>query len=457
MRPRGRGPRALAWGALLVLLAAPLAAQEAETGNASTYRLSLGDAARLAAERALPVLEARARTEGAEARARLTTAALLPSVGVDVTAGGRTFNTASFGLDFPTLPGQPPFLDPEGEVIGPVRSADVRASVEVPLFDLSAWGRRKSAHTSADAARLAERSVASAAAAGAARAYVATLRSRAEVRAREADLELALDLLDVARGLLDSGVGVQIDVTRAESQVAEIRAQLLAARHRAEASELALRRALELGPEARLELTDELGSFSPVEVPTEEEAVARALAQRSDLDVALTARTAAEQQLSATRDARWPRVSARLDDGYYGERFGHMLNTYTWSLRFSVPVFQGFSLSARAHEQEAQVRELDYRLDALRDDVEFQVRSALLNLSAAQEQAAAAAERERLAELEVEQEEERVRAGVAGTADAVRAAMRLNQARTAHLDALAAVQASRVALAEAMGTIVELP
>jgi hypothetical protein len=39
----------------------------------------------------------------------------------------------------------------------------------------------------------------------------------------------------------------------------------------------------------------------------------------------------------------------------------------------------------------------------------------------------------------------------------VRAAMRLNDARTARLDALVALHASRVALAAAMGAVTELP
>ena len=56
-----------------------------------------------------------------------------------------------------------------------------------------------------------------------------------------------------------------------------------------------------------------------------------------------------------------------------------------------------------------------------------------------------------------QQEEDRVKAGAAGTADVVRAALRLNDARTAHLDALTAVHAARVALAAAMGDVTELP
>lgn len=442
-----------------VLAVAGLLPLDALTAQeAAHYRLTLGDAARLAGQRGTPVLEARARAEAAEARARQTTADLLPTLDADVSTGGRTFNTASFGLDFPTPPGQAPFFDPDGEVVGPVKSADVRASAEVPLLDLAAFGRRRSARASADAERLAERSAASRAAAAAARAYLATLRARAEVTAREADLKLAEGLLEIARGLLSAGVGVVIDVTRAEAQSATIRSQLLVAQNRAEIAELGLRRALRVSPDDQLELVDALDALPVGEVPSADDAVARALENRSDLDMTAAYRVAAEESLSATHAGRLPRVVARLDDGFYGKQFGnHMLNTYTWSLRVSVPVFDGFQRSGRVEEQRARVREIDYQIEALHEDVEFQVRQALLNLSAAQEQAVAADERRRLAQLEVDQEEERVRAGVAGTADVVRAAMRLNEARTALLDTQTAVQTSRLALAEAMGMIGQLP
>jgi outer membrane protein len=440
-----------------VLLTAMLLPATAAAQEAQTYHLTLGDAARLAAQRSTPVLEAQARTAGAEARVRQTLSDLLPSVDANAIQGGRTFNTASFGLDF-AIPGQPPLFDPNGEVIGPVKTTDVRAHATVPLLDLAAIGRRRSAEASASAARAGEGAAADAAAGAAARVYVATLRARSEVTARQEDLRLAQELLNVAHGLVDSGVGVAIDVTRAEAQVATIQAQLLAAQHQAQVTELSLRRALRLPDGASLELADDLETLGVDSVPSEQDAIDTALAARSDLRMAQASEDAATKAASATRAGRLPRLSLTGDDGYYGQRWdSHMLNTYTWTLLLSVPVFDGFDRSAQIQEQEAQAREIGYRIEDLREEVAFEVRQGLLDLSAARQQADAAAERQRLAELEVSQEEERVRAGVSGTADVVRAAQGLNEARTARLDALAAVQTSRVSLAAAMGTVDQLP
>jgi len=437
-----------------LVVPAALAAQEGQ--SASVYRLTLGDAARLAAERGAPVLEAQARTEAAEARVSESTSDLLPSVEANMYAGARTFNTASFGIEFPSIPGGPTFA-PGGSVIGPVRMADFRARADIPLVDFAALRRRHTAQANANAVRSAEGTAEDAAAATATRVYVATLRAHAEVDARKEDLRLAEELLYVARGLVESGVGVAIDVTRAEAQVATIRAQLLAAEHRERAAELALRRSLRLPEDAVLELADDLASPPATEPPTEGEAIAVALGQRSDLGSAEANETAARASISATRAGWLPRLSLSLDDGFYGSRFDNLLNTYAWTFRLSVPLFDGAERSARAREQRAQARELGYRIESLREDIVFQVRQAMLDLDAAREQAAAADERERLAQLEVDQEEERVRAGVAGTADVVRAAQRLNEARTARLDALASVHTARIEVAAATGTLSELP
>lgn len=425
--------------------------------EAHVPRLTLGDAARLAARRSYNVVEAQDRVAAADARVRQRTSELLPIVSADAIRGARTFNTASFGIEFPTAPGQEPFFDPDGEVLGPIRSGDIRARADVPLLDLAALGRRKSALASADAARVEVHAVENVAAVAAARAYLVSLRASAEIAERERDLTLAESLLAVVRGQLEAGVAVALDVTRAEAQVATVRAQLVAARHRAEGADLAVRRALRLSGDERIEMADSLESGWSELVPSEEEAVGLALSGREDLALAEASRAAASESLGAARAARLPRLSAGMDEGVYGKGFAHMLATYTWSVRLSVPVFDGFQRSARIAEEQARVRELDHRIEDLEDEVTYQVRQALLDLGAAQEMAAAVDERLRLASLEEAQEEERLRAGVVGTADVVRAAIRLNEARTAHLDAHAAVSAARIALAAAMGRVTDLP
>jgi outer membrane protein len=84
------------------------------------------------------------------------------------------------------------------------------------------------------------------------------------------------------------------------------------------------------------------------------------------------------------------------------------------------------------------------------------VRSALLDLSSAREQVDAVRERVRLSEQEVSQARDRFAAGVSGNADVISASLSLSGARTSLVEAEAAYQAARVALARAEGTITSL-
>src|SRR5882762_630196 len=123
--------------------------------------LSLGDAARLAAQQSATAQGARLRADEAQARVRQRRADLLPTVSSYVQEAGRTFNTSTLGIDFPATPGTPPLFDPKGQVEGPINTLDVRGQVRQNLLDFGAIGRVKSAQaqarsSSADAEATAE-------------------------------------------------------------------------------------------------------------------------------------------------------------------------------------------------------------------------------------------------------------------------------------------------------------
>jgi outer membrane protein TolC len=130
-----------------------------------------------------------------------------------------------------------------------------------------------------------------------------------------------------------------------------------------------------------------------------------------------------------------------------------MLNTYTWGLQVSVPIFDGFRREARVQEQQSVVREAEIRRHDLEQQAQADVRGALLDLASAREQQAAASERLRLAELELSQARDRFSAGVAGNADVVNASLDLTFSRTLVNDAETAYQLARVSLARAVGSV----
>lgn len=433
--------------ALLVMLGGARAAGAQEP---DTVRLGLGEAVRIAAERSVGVQVAEFTTAESRARVAQERASLLPQISGTGVESQRTFNTATFGIDFPAPPGEPPLFDPDGQVAGPVRLLDLRAQLSQTIFDWSAIQRVRGARAAVAATRAQAEVAREAAARTAASAYVQAVRAQSQLSARQADVALAEELVQIARSTLAAGTGVRLDVTRAEAQLALVQAQLVAARAAADRGKLALLRAVNLPLDGAVVLTDTLSPVARAPLPSREEALRTAQANRADLRAITEQINAAERQLGAIRAERYPSLSVTADDGWIGKET-HLLNSYDWAVEVSVPVFTGLRHEAEAAEQRAAVRALEAQGEDLAAQVGFQVRSALLDLSSAADQVDAARVRLQLAEAEVAEARDRFRAGVAGSADVVTASIRLTDARTAYVDALAAEQAARVQLAVAEG------
>jgi outer membrane protein TolC len=438
-------------GAALFLVAALGTPPRAQAQDSLPQTLTLGDAARLAAQQSTGALTARYRAEQAGARAQQQRAALLPSLSTSATRGGNTFNTVTFGIPFPGF-------DPNGTVIGPVNTVDIRATASVPIFDLANIRQLRSAQTSVNASRATAASAAQQAAAAAATAYLGTLRAAAQIDARRADSVLADSLLGIARQQLQAGVGVALDVTRAQAQLASIRAQLISARNARDRARLNLLRALGLPLSAELSLADSLATLPIVDtLPMERAAVERAIQHRPDLRAADQQLLATEQAASAIRGERLPSLAVFGNEGVLGGGLSPLLNTYTWGIAISLPIFDGFRRTGRAEEQDARVKEIEVQRQDLRRQISTEVRGALLDMASARQQLGAARERLRLAEQEVTQAQERFRAGVAGNADVITASLDLNSSRNQVIDALTAYQSARVSLAQAEGAVTSLP
>jgi outer membrane protein TolC len=288
--------------------------------------------------------------------------------------------------------------------------------------------------------------------------YVRALRADAQLAARVADSTLAEDLLAIARDQLTAGVGIALDVTRAQSQVAATRAQIISARNERNRARLDLHRALGLPLSAPIALADSLPGL-PVNgaLPTEQEATERAMRSRADLRSADGQIAAAQRQIESIKSERLPQLSAFADQGPTSKSTQHLVSTYDWGIKLSVPMFDGFRREGRIEEQEAAVRELGVRKRDLTEQAAADVSGALLDLMSAREELAAREEHLRLAEQELAQARDRFRSGVAGNADVITASLSLNAARTQIVDARAAFQSARVALARAQGTVTELP
>lgn len=437
---------------LLVIVAVPLGAQSIP----APLGLTMAAAAQRARDLSLPSVTSTLRASQVDARINQRRADLMPNLSTFAEANSRTFNTATLGIDFPTPAGQKPFFDPNGEVLGPVPTSDVRARVSQTIYDGAALARLRLARQQSGAARSETAQVGAAAATQAANAYVRVLRAEAVFAARSADSTLAADLLGIARETLRAGTGVALDVTRAESQLISIRSQLIGARVERDKARLDLRRAINVDLNHPIQMLDSLDAGELV-IPAESDALATAERLRPELLVIKEQLQSAHLASTAIRAERLPSVSAVADEGFIGKSVGNnMLNTWTWALRVTVPVFEGGRRQARQTEQSLAEREIESRRNDLLQQINVDVRSALLDGASASEAVAAAKERLRLAEQEVSQSRDRFKAGVSGNLDVTSALLGLSTARTQLVDALANRQLARISIARSQGAITSL-
>lgn len=440
--------------AVLTAIALPVLA----AGQQAPISITLGDAARLAARQSAPAIEADLRTREAEARVIQRRADLLPSVSTSALESGHTLNSATFGFDFPAPPGEKPLLDPAGQIIGPVKTLDIRGRVTVPAIDFAARERVQTARAGVLASQAEAKAAGEQAAASAAVAYLRVARADALVAARAADSVLADTLLSIARDQLHAGVGVGLDVTRAQSQLANIHSQLISARGEAARSRLELVRAIGAPLDASVAIASPLQKMEiAAGIPDEAASIALAMSRRADIQAAARQLDAGRQGSRAIKAERLPTLSAFGDDGEIGKNGAHFLNTYMWGVELSFPIFDGFRRQGKLSEQDAVNAGLEVRRKELERQVSVEVKSALVNLESARDQVVAARGRLGLAQQEYSQAQDRFRAGVASNADVIAASLSLNGARNNEIDALANYQAAKVDLARAEGIATELP
>jgi outer membrane protein len=426
-----------------------LGAAAGPLGAQAPVRLSFAEAVSRAASRA-PVVEiAGLQVSAADARVRQARGALLPSLSLSGAWVNRSFNSKSLGIEFPTLPGQPPFP----ELVPPFNNYDARLTATQTVFDVASIARVRAARAQADGSG-AERSVViEGAARAAAVAYLRAARAAASAAARRADSSIAAELVRLAGAQKDAGVSAAIDLTRARTQLAVSEGLLIVAQNQSDRARLDLCRALGLEPGTPIALTDTLSSvLAAADVPADRDAaVARGVAARPDLRAEIARGVAARRTSWAIAAERLPRLNVEGDIGVNGPTIPRAIGTRQIALSVSIPLLDGFRREGRLAEQGAIVHVSELRERDLRQEIAAEVEAALLDLHSVEAQQTIAVERMRLAEDELAQARERFAAGVAGNIEVINAQSSLLQARDADIDARFGAAVARVALASAMG------
>ena len=384
----------------------------------------------------------------AQSRAAQARAALLPGIDAAVSEQSITRNLAAMGIRF-TAP-IPGFTFPT--FVGPFNVFDARVTGTQSIFDFSSIRRLQASRAGVKAARSSAAGSADQVAAQVARAYLAALRSQADLDTAQANVDLAQALLRQAEHQKAAGSGTGIEVTRAKVQLSNESQRLLVTADARQRAYLQLRRAIGLRLDREIELSDRL-AYLPVDAVTVEQAEALALKSRADLAAQQEREQNARLTSSAATMERMPSVAAFGDYGSIGTAINNSLPTRTYGISLRVPIFDGGRRDARREEANSVYCQERVRTADLKQQIGLEVRLALDSLRSAEQQIKVAEEGMALAENEQAQARRRYEAGVTTGLEVTDAQTRLARARDNRIAAVSGYQLARTSLGEATGTI----
>ena len=367
---------------------------------------------------------------------------LLPNVNAVATQAATQIDLAALGFRF-NFPGVSP-------VVGPIGTFDARAYVTAPIFDWHAIERERGARLRESAAQYDYRNARELVVLATGNMYLLTISAAARVDAAQAQLETAQALFTRARDQQTAGVTPAIDSLRAQVEFQARQQQLIVARNNYAKQKLQLARTIGLPPGQEFNLTDK-APYQPLIPMGIEEALRRAYQGRPDYQSAAQQVLSAERFRSAATAEHYPTLGFSGNYGAAGVNVGNSHGVFQAGATLEIPIFAGGRAHADALEAEAALRQTRQQLANLRAQIDYEVRSALLDLNAAADQVEVAKTSLDLASQTLEQARDRFTAGVADNLEVVQAQEVLASANENYIASLYAHNVAKVSLARAIG------
>lgn len=336
-------------------------------------------------------------------------------------------------------------------IVGPFNVFDARVFLSQPILDASAMSSVKAASATERAESYGVRSARDLVALVAVNLYLEAVAAASRIEEVHAQEATARALFTQASDMKQSGVVAGIDVLRAQVQAQNLRQRAIRAENDFERAKLQLGRAIGLPAGQPITLTDRI-PYAQIPEVTVDSALQTAFASRPDYLAARERVAAAEASARAAALERLPSLHFDADYGGIGQTPSEAHATYRMAATVRVPIFEGGRATGRRIEAGAELRRRQAELDDLKGRVDFEVRTALLDLGASAQQLEAAQTTVQLAGQELQQARDRFAAGVAGNLEVTQAQEAVATASESYISALYANNLAKALLAQAIGT-----
>jgi outer membrane protein TolC len=403
--------------------------------------LSLQSAIRRGLEHNLGVLIAEQHHAYAEGGRWRALSDLLPNLRTETFEASQQINLATFG--FTGFPGTP-------QIIGPFSVFDTRAYLSQSILNFKKIYHERSASSEAKAAKYSLDDARDLVVLVCANLYLRSVAASSRIDAAKAELTTAQALYNLSQDLKKAGIAPGIDVLRSqvEFQTQQQRLTTLTNDYAKEKLDLLRAIGLPLGQEITLTTALNDAALPPM---TLENALKIAMDSRADLKREQALVEAAEQEVRSASAERYPALALDADYGLSGEAANNSHGTYRVAAQLSFPIFDGGSIHGRVAQADATLRLREAEENDLRGKIEYEVRTAFLDMTSSAENTQVARTTLELAQEQLTQAKDRFSAGVSNNIEVLQAQQALSVANENYISSLYIFNLSKGTLARALG------
>jgi outer membrane protein TolC len=369
---------------------------------------------------------------------------LLPNLSATIQEDAQTLSLTALGFRGNLFP------SPLPRVLGPFNYFDARAALSQSLFNFKQVEQERAASERVKSAQYSYKDAREIVVLAVGNAYLTAIANAARIETTTAQVQNAQALFDKAVDQQNAGLSPAIDTLRSQVELQTRRQQLIVARSDYAKQKLSLARAIGLASGQEFVLTEkapyEALTPQPVEIY-----LSRAFASRSDFQAAQAQVRSAELLRRGASAGNYPTMDLNANFGDIGINPAQSNGTWQVNGSINIPIFEGGKVHSDVLEADAQLKQVRSQLGDLRGRIDYEVRTALLDLNAAAEQVEVARSSVDLAEQTLAQSRDRFTAGVSDNLEVVQAQESVASAHESYIQSLYAHNLARLELAHAIG------
>jgi outer membrane protein TolC len=369
---------------------------------------------------------------------------LLPDVSARIQEDVQNLSLTALGFKGSLFP------FPLPRVIGPFNYFDARASLTQSVFNFSYFEKEHAAAENLKSAQYTYKDAREMVVLAIGNSYLLAIASAARIETGEAQVANAQALFNKAEDEQKAGLSPAIDTLRAQVELQTRQQQLIVARNDYAKQKLSLARIIGLPPGQEFVLTEKAPykEFTPLPIDIYLE---RAYASRPDYQAAQARVRATELSRRGATAEHYPSMDLSANFGDIGTNPAQSNGTWQVAGGITIPIFAGGKTHSDVLEAEAQLRQARSQLGDVRGRIDYEVRTALLDLNAANDQVEVARSSVELAEQALTQSRDRFAAGVTDNLEVVQAQEAVASAHESYIQSLYAHNLAKVELAHSIG------